>query len=63
VIIDAREAAAPTSNAIARLIANHGGLDILKKSITWIVEITDTNKYRVTNVPIIKIFVALLDIT
>jgi hypothetical protein len=63
VIIDAREAAAPTSTAIARLIANHGGLDILKKSITWIVEITDTNKYRVTNVPIIKIFVALLDIT
>jgi hypothetical protein len=54
VIMEAREAAAPTSNAIAKLIANHVGLDNLKKSITWIVDITETRRYRVTKVPIIK---------
>ena len=54
VINDANEAAAPISNAIAKLIANHCGFDNSKKLITCIVEITDTSRYRVTNVLIIK---------
>jgi prephenate dehydratase len=33
-IKDARDAAAPTSNAIAKETANQYGFDILKKSIT-----------------------------
>jgi hypothetical protein len=33
-MIEANDAAAPTSNAIAKLMANHSGLDMLKKSIT-----------------------------
>jgi hypothetical protein len=41
-IREAKEAAAPTSNAMAKEIANQSGLDNLKKSITWIVDITDT---------------------
>ena len=52
-IREAREAAAPISNATANDIANQLGFDSLKKSITWIVEITLTIKYKVTNVPIL----------
>jgi hypothetical protein len=58
----AKEAAAPTSNATAKLIANHLGLDIKKKYTTWIVDITETNRYSVTKVPIINILVAFADI-
>jgi hypothetical protein len=53
-IKDAREAAAPTSNPIARETASHVGFDNLKKSTTWMVEIIDTKRYKVTKEPIIK---------
>ena len=49
-MIEARDAAAPNSNATANETANQYGFDISKKSITWIVEMTETIKYRATNV-------------
>ena len=57
--MEAKDAAAPTSKAIANVIANHSGLDNLKKSITCIVEIIDTIIYNATKVPIIKFLVNL----
>ena len=44
VMIDARDAAAPTSKAMAKLTANQLGLDKLKKSITCIVDMIETIK-------------------
>jgi hypothetical protein len=51
-IIAARDAAAPISKAMANVIASHSGFDNLKKSITWIVDIALTIKYRPTNMDI-----------
>jgi hypothetical protein len=41
-IIAAKDAAAPTSNAIAKVMASQFGLLNRKKSITWMVDITET---------------------
>jgi hypothetical protein len=54
-IIEAREAAAPISKAIARQMESHLGLLRSKKSITWIVEIIETTTYRRTKVDMTKI--------
>ena len=56
-IRDANDAAAPISNANASDIASQSGLDNLKKSITCIVDIIETIRYKVTNVPIINHFI------
>jgi hypothetical protein len=58
-IIEANDAAAPTSKATASVIANQFGFDNLKKSITCIVDMTETITYNNTNVPIIKFRVSL----
>jgi len=50
----ASEAAAPISKAIAKDIANQSGFDNLKKSITCMVDIRDTTRYKLTNVVIIN---------
>ena len=46
-MIEANDAAAPTSKAKANVMANHSGLDNLKKSITCIVDMIDTITYNV----------------
>jgi hypothetical protein len=58
-MIEAKEAAAPTSNATANVIANQSAFDNLKKSITCIVEIILVNKYNNTNTPMTNLFISL----
>jgi hypothetical protein len=59
IIKEAREAAAPNSKAIASEMASHCGLESLKNSTTWIVEIMLTNKYKDTKVAIIDLCINL----
>ena len=56
---DARDAAAPISKPIAKVTANQYGFYNSKKSITCIVDITETNAYKDTNVPITNRFTNL----
>jgi hypothetical protein len=59
IIIAAKEAAAPTSKAMARVIANQVGLLSLKKSMTWIVDIQLTKKYNPTKIEMIDHLIIL----
>jgi hypothetical protein len=59
IINEAREAAAPSSNPIARETASQYGLESLKNSITWIVEIILTSKYKDTKVPMMNLCTSL----
>jgi hypothetical protein len=56
---EARDAAAPNSKAIAREMASHWGLESLKNSTTWIVEIILTSRYKDTKVAIIDLWTSL----
>jgi hypothetical protein len=56
---EAKDAAAPNSKAIASEMASHWGLESLKNSITWIVEMILTNKYKDTKVAIIDLWTSL----
>ena len=61
-IREARDAAAPISNANAKDIASQSGFDNLKKSITCMVDIIETIRYKTTKVditnPLINLFLS-----
>jgi hypothetical protein len=59
-IKEAKEAAAPISNATAKDTESHLGFVKSKNCTTWIVDIMETTRYRVTKVPITKYFRKLL---